>query len=462
MDLNRWLAKCAARRPHVFLAELPGNWALRVATQNLIAARGWRQAVSPADADVLAVCGTAADDEFDDLIDRLWDQLPGPRARVDIRDLSATSSQLDRAAGVLIDTRWQRTDALNRTQSAAPMPQHDAGTEAHHMPHSATGHGHPADNVSSETAHGGDDANGHDGSDDHATHDQKRQGDASPHGGSDRHHPEQDSHEPTDHSAHQHHDHGAHGDPGEDGHHDMGHSGHHHMDHSDMDMAPAGIALAQGGEDRDGLEMDALHVRLGPFLAYWPAGLMLRCALQGDVITAAQPHLMGAASNEQPQPPLGSWMQAARHTDHVIDLLVLAGWPRAAARARRLRQVLLDDPVDNLEASKQADALATVVRRSRVLRWALRDLAPIAGDDSDRYGLAAALGGDTYDRLLTRLDVVQRAVRDEADAAQLHVPDSAVEHMLPDLVEGLDLATARLVIAGLGIELSPAERGHHA
>ncbi|KUI37484.1 hypothetical protein AU194_21345 [Mycobacterium sp. GA-2829] len=234
------------------------------------------------------------------------------------------------------------------------------------------------------------------------------------------------------------------------------------MDHSDMEMAPAGIALAQGGEDRDGLEMDELHVRLGPFLAYWPAGLVLRCALQGDVITAAQPQLMGAASNEQPQPPLGSWMQAARQTDHIVDLLVLAGWPRAAARARRLREVLLGHTVDSRVAGQQVDALATVVRRSRVLRWALRDLALIAVDDSDRYGMPAALAGDTYDRLLTRLDVVQRAVGDEADAPQLHMPDSAVEHMLPALVEGLDVATARLVVAGLGIELSPAERGHHA
>lgn len=461
MDLNRWLAKYAARRPHVFIAELPGNWALRAATQNLIAARGWRQAVSPAGADVLAVCGTAVDDEFADLIDRLWDQLPGPRARVVIRDLSATRSQLDRAAGVLVDTKWQRTDARDRIQSAAPMPQHDAGAEGHHMPHSAAGHGRPADSAPSETAHGGHDANGDDGSDDHATHHHKGQGDASPHGGSDLHHPEENSHEPADHSAHQHHDRGAHGDPGEDGHHDMGHSG-HHMDHGDMEMAPAGIALAQGGEDRDGLEMDELHVRLGPFLAYWPAGLVLRCALQGDVITAAQPQMMGAASNEQPQPLLSSWMQAARHTDHIVDLLVLAGWPRAAGRARRLREVLLGDTVDSRAARQQAGALATVVRRSRVLRWALRDLAPIAVDDIDRYGMPAALAGDTYDRLLTRLDVVQRAVRDEADAPQLHVLHGAVKDILPDLVEGLDVATARLVVAGLGIELSPSERGQHA
>lgn len=237
----------------------------------------------------------------------------------------------------------------------------------------------------------------------------------------------------------------------------MGHSGHNHMDHGDMNMAPAGIALAQGGEDRDGLEMDELHLRLGPFLAYWPAGLVLRCALQGDVITAAQAQLMGAGHGEQPQSPLANSREAARQADHLADLLVLAGWPRAAARARRLCERLRNDPADDSAADKQAAALATLVRRSWVLRWALRDLAPIEVDDIDRYGLPAALAGDTYDRLLARLDVVQCLIRHEADAPQLHVHESAIEHMLPTLVEGLDVATARLVIAGLGIAIDHAK-----
>ena len=53
-----------------------------------------------------------------------------------------------------------------------------------------------------------------------------------------------------------------------------------HGDHSDMDMAPAGIPLAGGDQDRDGLEMDVLHVPLGPVLPYWPPGLVLRFAVR--------------------------------------------------------------------------------------------------------------------------------------------------------------------------------------
>ena len=56
----------------------------------------------------------------------------------------------------------------------------------------------------------------------------------------------------------------------------------------DMDMSPSGIPLAEGGDDRDGLEMDVLHLPLGPVLPHWPAGVVLRCTLQGDVVVAAE------------------------------------------------------------------------------------------------------------------------------------------------------------------------------
>lgn len=455
MGLNQWLAKCATQRAHVFIAEIPGNWTLRAATQKLIAARGWLQAVSPAESDILAVCGAAADDDqYVELIDRIWDQLPGPRIRVDIRDVSELSSELDHAAGMLTDVRHQRTDACERERSAEPASQHAAGSEDHH--HGiATGHGDSTDRDASETNRRGHDASGQEGTAGHVSggsHHHMDHGGGLPQGNADLRHPSQASPESADHED---------GERGTHGGHDMAHGG-HHMDHGGMDMAPAGIALAKGGEDRDGLEMDELHVRLGPFLAYWPAGLVMRCTLQGDVITAAEAQMMDAASDEQQlQSPARSWLEAARHTDHVVDLLVLAGWPRAAARARRLREVLIEDPVDVRAAQQHADALATLLRRSRVLRWALRDLAPVAVDDIHQYGLPAQLAGDTYDRLLTRIDVVQRLIRHEVDVPQLHMLWSANGNVLSAFIENLDIATARLVIAGLGIGTSVAKVGQH-
>ncbi|WP_143553999.1 hypothetical protein [Serinicoccus sp. CUA-874] len=41
--------------------------------------------------------------------------------------------------------------------------------------------------------------------------------------------------------------------------------------------------------------MDVLKVRLGPVLPYWPAGLVLHCSLQGDVVTEARAEVLGAA-----------------------------------------------------------------------------------------------------------------------------------------------------------------------
>jgi len=434
VDLSQWLARWAARRAHVFIAELPGNWLVRAATQDLIADRGWLQAASPAEADVLAICGTAPED-FEPIIDRIWDQLPGPRVRVDIRDVASVSADLDRAATVLADSKSQRSEARDRHLSAQPGIEDDTRADQHHT--GAAAPGPPTEPASHQhMGHGDEHVHGND------------------------HHERSDpgGHEPAGNGADEH---LGHDDTRQHGHHVAEHGGHHDMDHGEMDMAPAGIALAHGGEDRDGLEMDELHVRLGPFLAYWPAGLVMRCVLQGDVITAAEARVMGVAGNEDLQWRPVSWMDAARQTDHVVDLLMLSGWPRASAGARRLRQMLLADPLDERAAEKQVAGLARLVRRSRLLRWSLRDLAPVAVDEIHRYGLPAALAGDTYDRLLTRLDMVHGLIRHESDRPPLQVEWSAIEHTLPALIEGLDLATARLVIAGLGIDASPAGVSGH-
>ncbi len=63
---------------------------------------------------------------------------------------------------------------------------------------------------------------------------------------------------------------------------------HGDMDHGDMEMAPGGIALAEGDEDRDGLEMDVLVHPLGPLLDRWPGGLELRTRLHGDVVAQVE------------------------------------------------------------------------------------------------------------------------------------------------------------------------------
>ncbi|MFZ0834372.1 MAG: hypothetical protein WAM92_15085 [Mycobacterium sp.] len=341
MGLTTVLARSAARRAHVLTVEVPGQWALRATLERRCVARGWVAALSPADADVLAVCGRPGP-QLRDVIERVWDQMPGPRVRIDIDDPELVDEDLDRAAAALIDRERHR---------------HDSGTRA--------------------APHGHDESHG-------------------------------DGHE----------------------HHDMDHGD---MDHGDMEMVPAGIALADGAEDRDGLEMDVLHVPLGPVLAYWPAGLVLRCSLHGDVIAEAEARILDGGRIGSA--PTGDGTDAAaRQCDHVTSLLALAGWPRAAVIARRARDLLLADP-RNGGAEEVLDSLHRIVRRSRLLRWSLRDL-----------------DGDVYDRLLARIG---RARDRQPDP----LSDRPSPEALPDLVTGRDVATARLVIAGTAIETAPAGTG---
>lgn len=357
MVLTDALARRAVGRTHVLPVEIPGQWSTRVALQRRVLSRGWRMAVSPADADVLAVCGEAGP-QMGAVIDRVWDQLPGPRVRIDVAVGSSADDALDRAAAELLDSAAQARAARSR-------PQHPGTGDMDH-------------------------------------------GDM------------------------------EHGD----------------MDHGDMEMAPSGISLAEGAEDRDGLEMDVLHLGLGPVLAHWPAGMRLRCALSGDVVTDAAVLLLDAE-----HPPLAGTAVAARQCDHLVDFLTLAGWPRGAVTARRCRDMLLDDPRGE-RATGVFDQMRRSVLRSKLLRWSLRDLGPLSPEQLVAAHLPESLAGDTYDRLRTRLHVTAALMANERMLNPLQVDPAALVDALPGMVVGLDVAAVRLVIAGLGVDTAvPAQVG---
>ncbi|MEE3754861.1 MULTISPECIES: hypothetical protein [Mycobacterium] len=357
--------------------------------------------------------------ELGEAVDRIWDQLPGPRVRIDITDKESIDSALDRAAAELLDFGQQRDDARDRAQ--LPDPDH-------------TGH-------HGGTAHGGmDHGDMNHGDMDHSDHHDM-------------------NHSAMDHSDHHDMNHGDmdHSDHHDMNHGDMDHSGHHGMDHGDMEMAPAGIALAEGGEDRDGLEMDVLHLRLGPVLPHWPAGLVLRCSLQGDVLAEAEAWIVDNdhESGYKAPPEHTELVAAAQQCDHVVDLLELSGWPRAAAVARQARDLLLGDS-DVDRARELLDSLHKMLGKSRLLRWSLRDLAPLTSESLDRHELPAALAGDTYDRLLTRVGLARTLLREPLRSSLFELDSTKISDALPALVRGLDVATARLVVASLGIDTARA------
>ncbi len=210
---------------------------------------------------------------------------------------------------------------------------------------------------------------------------------------------------------------------------DHGEMDHGEMDHGDMDMSPDGIPLAGGADDRDGLEMDVLEVRLGPVLRHWPAGLVLTLTLAGDVITTAE---AATLTGQPPEPeavvgPAG----AARLLDAAADVLTLAGH-RAATRVRELRDRSLagDEPPSRLVAEVRTHA--DRVRRSRTLRWLWRDLDVQPRVQELLEDAATLLEGRVTARAARREDAQRAAER------------------LADRLVGCELATARLLVSSAG------------
>ena len=333
MGVRRLLQNLAVRRVHVLLAEVPGNFELRVEAERSIRTRGWVLALSPADADALLVIGDP-DTDLQSAIDVVYSQMPGPRAIASIAGVAGVAHIDDRLNGLrdaLLDDRAQLDDARART---APEDDHAA------MDHGSMDHG------------------------------------------------------------------------------DMDHGD---MDHGDMDMAPSGIPLAEGGDDRDGLEMDRTHLFLGPILPQWPAGLSLRCTLHGD--TVMDHTVLSAPATTQA--PLAA-TRAARRIDAAVDVLLLAGSVRSAERLRTLRDRCLTaegDPPDDVSADLQTER--DRLSRSRVLRWSL---------------------GEAHSACMGLLD---RAAADLADDA----PGAHRVKPLSELIDGQDLATVRLRVAAAGPDL---------
>ena len=376
MGLRRRWTSCAVAQAHALVVEVPGWWSTRVAVEQDLVRRGWQVALSPADADVLVVCGEP-DGPLADAVDRVWDQLPGPRAHVVVTGPEVHAA-LDRAAVELADDDRQRDDARRRP-----------------------------DVVGEDVGHGEDAADG------------SGEGDMD------------------------------HGD----------------TDHGDREMAPAGIPLASGTDDRDGLEMDVLHVPLGPVLPHWPAGLVLRCVLHGDVVAGSEIAVLGGRGVPPPAaatalPVLG----AAADCDAAARLLAVAGWADAAAGARRIRDEIfgegaVDDPVGR-QALRQLDRLRSRVARSWLLRWQLRGLGPLDDDAVRAHGLPDGVRGDVHDRLVGMLDRARSVLRGEP--ARPARDPAAVLAALPDIVAGLELAAVRLVVASLDPDTAATVRREHA
>ena len=381
----------------MLVVEVPGWTSTRMEIERELARRGWPAANSPADADVLLICGRPGA-EFAAVCDRLWSQLPGPRARVDIASGGDATSVLDRAAAHLLDERRQRDDARVRPRLPSdggdqPEPEHEHRADVDRM--------NPSDHHERAAGEDRDVAMNH------------------------------ESDAPSI---------------------DM----HHHMD---MNMEPGGIPLAEGGPDRDGLEMDVLHVPLGPVLPDWPAGLVVSCVLQGDVIVSADVRVLGRMPGAEAMPATeddGVQDGILWRCDSAARLLSLAGWTAAAQSAQAIRGDLLEGAPREGVAWRLA-RLSARVRRSLLLRWSLKGIRT-----ADEFGALV----EVTSRLLDWVGEAEEMARSGSMGRGRSHRDmqQTLLDAIPALIEGSDLGTARLVVAGLGIDtsrLAPVEEHHH-
>lgn len=250
-----------------------------------------------------------------------------------------------------------------------------------------------------------------------------------------------------------------------------------------MEMAtPYGLPMPRRGEDRDGLTLDQLRVSLGPFLADWPDGLSVRLLLNGDVIQQAavdappahtepvevfwaQPWAR-AAAGEAVTTGEAARRRAAAHLDSLGRLLAVVGWPSQAVTARRLR----DDLLDGAPAAALAARLERFTRRigrSWTLYWLTRGMGPLTAGEAEAAGVsgpAARAGGDVPARYRQWLSDVRRDVERLEDRSRLdpeaqegprgrwdaeRPPSAALRAVLPRLLNGAELAAARIVVASL-------------
>jgi hypothetical protein len=425
MDLRAVLLRATAARPRVLLVTMPGATRVRLAAERELRRRDLPEALTPADTDILLVAGPARPG-VEDAVDRLWRDVPAPRSRAHARTEDEVAAVVAASRLALSAPAVRRADGRETAGPAGESHQTEAGKGDDSAPADDQGHGNREGHRHRE---------GHD-------------------------HPE-------------------------------GHGG-------GMDM-PAGLPMAEPGPDRDGLTLDRIHVPFGPFLPDWPAGLTIRLTLQGDVIQQAdcvelapergattvpfwtEPWLR-AAAGEHVLAGEAARRRAAAHLDSLGRFLAVAGWPAAATAARRLR----DDLLAGAQSSgirPRTERLARRVGRSRTLYWLTRGLGNLSQPAADAAGVsgpAARANGDVparYRQWLTAVldDVARLKETDPLDPAGRQSPrgrldgprppSAALVDVLPRLLEGVEVAAARLIVASLDpdpdeLAARPAEVAH--
>ncbi|MCX5328685.1 hypothetical protein [Streptomyces sp. NBC_00140] len=430
-------------RPGVLLAVCPGATRERLAVEAELARREWRCVAVPAEADLLVIVGDR-DAEESGWVANLWQAMPAPKSWVTLTSTEQVTETLDRG---LTELRHGEPPRPVGETVGAPVRGQGTGEPA----------GGPTTAQSGEHHH-------HEQPHEHSQHDA-----------------DGDHISPERHAAHgDHESHAGHEMNG--GHH--GHAGH------EMGGVVDGLPMADRADDRDGLRLDQLHVPLGPGLVDWPAGLILRLTLQGDIVQQTGIDSLVPAT---PRPSFWNepWLRAvagervtrgdaarrlcAAHLDSLGRFFAVAGWADMAARARHVRDRALAG-ADAAELSALVRPLIRKAERSRTLRWLTAGLGPLPAEHARHLrvtGPAQRADGDAYSRMLVWLDAVGRSTAACDDSGLLGEaeavgprgqidgqapPSRALLDALPGLLEGAEFACARIIVASLDPDLDELAR----
>jgi hypothetical protein len=274
---------------------------------------------------------------------------------------------------------------------------------------------------------------------------------------------------------------------------------------------PYGRPMAELGPDRDGLQLDVLPLRVGPFYPRFPAGFSLDLKLAGDVIVevalAPNPYAGSAVAPRPDQEPFVralheavsiAELEMARARSHLRWLAeALIAQELRALGVRALRLATTIRPGDGAEVSR----LARLLGMTQVLTWPTKRVGRIAGQDVAGMGLgpvARAAGvaedlrsddagyrelgfepvvrqeGDASARWRQRLEEIVQSLdlaaraggretqptgRVEAPRGRLEAgssPMARLEPMLPDLLRGQEWGDAMATLVSLDLDLDEA------
>ncbi|MCY0904572.1 hypothetical protein [Arthrobacter sp. H14-L1] len=410
--------------PHPFVITAPGFTAVRLAVEQQIRERGWQEALSPADADMLVQCGNGRT-EFNDAIDRVWHQLPAPRTRMLITVPEGAASSLDSAAAALRDVEGLRRAEANRLDAPAAHGETNAAAK---------------DDAAKDDTSEADTT-------DHADMDSATPGT----GMGDMGDMDMDMELPGGLPMA---DRGADRDGLK-------------LDQLHLVLGPAlpdwptglVVRLVLQGDIAQSAEISMLDADPGyrPHSCFWAAALGV-----------------AERSEQSEEPRRYKLARAAASADSLQRFLNVAGWPSAARTGRWLRDELLDaarrnSPSTGTAALKRAlvpryRRWLRTVRRSQVLRWSTAGLGLLEleqlnpGQLDDR--VSSGLTGDVTARVLRWLDdvaiVLDPAFRPgpESGPASRTADNRAATARaalaaLPDMLAGQELASVRLIVASL-------------